>query len=98
MGWQNKVLVVLVVYFIGFATAIYALAPVNTQAAGPTVPKNQPQSFSHSLLKSDEFALKFSSGLRSCLKVGSKAAVQTGELIKQKIAISKDNSKNSDQP
>ena len=93
MGWQNKVLVVLIVYFIGFATAIYALAPVSTQAAGPTVPKNQPQSFSHSLLKSDEFALKFNSGMRTCLKAGSDAAIRTGEFIKGKMASNKDDSK-----
>jgi hypothetical protein len=90
MGWQNKVLAVLIVYFIGFATAIYALAPVSTQTAGPTVPKNQPQSFSHSLLKSDEFAVKFNSGMRSCLKAGSDAAIRTGELIKSKMASNKD--------
>ena len=93
MGWQNKVLVVLIVYFIGFATAIYALAPVSTQAAGPTVPKSQSQSFSHSLLKSDEFALKFNSGMRTCLKAGSAAAIRTGEFIKDKMASDKDASK-----
>jgi hypothetical protein len=92
MGWQNKVLAVLIVYFIGFATAIYALAPVNTQAAGPTVPKNQPQSLSHSLLKSDEFALKFNSGMRTCLKAGSNAAIRTGEFIKGSMASDKDTS------
>lgn len=95
MRWQNKVLVVLIVYFIGFATAIYALAPVSTQAAGPTAPKNQPQSLSHSLLKSDEFALKFNSGMRSCLKAGSDAAIRTGEFIKGKMASDKDVSKNT---
>ena len=84
----------LIVYFVGFATAIYALAPVNTQAAGPTVPKNQPQSFSHSLLKSDEFAVKFNSGIRTCLKAGSDAAIQTGEFIKEKMASNKESSKN----
>ncbi|MDO8302653.1 MAG: hypothetical protein Q7T18_05380 [Sedimentisphaerales bacterium] len=94
MGWRNKVLVVLIVYFIGFATAIYALAPVSTQAAGPTVPNSRSQSFSHSLLKSDEFALKFNSGMRTCLKAGSDAAMRTGEFIKGKVASSKDTSKN----
>ena len=93
MGWQNKVLVVLIVYFIGFATAIYALAPVNTQAAGPTVPNSQPQSFSHSLLKSDEFAVKFNSGMRTCLKAGSDAAIRTGEFIKDTMASDKETSK-----
>jgi hypothetical protein len=94
MRWQNKFLVVLIVYFIGFATAIYALAPVSTQAAGPTAPKSQPQSVPYSLLKSDEFALKFNSGMRSCLKAGSDAAIRTGEFIKGKMASKKDASKN----
>jgi hypothetical protein len=96
MGWQNKVLVVLIVYFIGFATAIYALAPVSTQAAGPTVPKGHSQSFSDSLLKSDEFALKFNSGMRTCLKAGSDAAMRTGEFIKGNFALNKESSKNTD--
>jgi hypothetical protein len=93
MGWRNKVLVVLIIYFAGFATAIYALAPVRTHAAGPTEPNNQPKSFPHSFLKSDEFALSFNSGMRTCLATGVNAAVKTGELIKQKFASNKETPK-----
>ena len=93
MGWQNKVLVVLTVYFVGFATAIYALAPVSTHAAGQTSPNGHSQSFSHSVLKSDGFAQSFNSNMRSCLKAGSDAAVRTGEFIKQRLASDKETAK-----
>ena len=92
MSWRNKVLVVLIVYFAGFATGIYALAPANTQAAGPTEP-NQPKSFPHSFIKSDEFAKSFNSEMHTCIKAGSDAVVRTVEFIKHITASKKENSK-----
>ena len=88
MGWRNKVIVVLIVYFAGFATAIYALAPSSIQAAGQTEP-NQPKSFSHSFLKSNEFAMSFNSGMRTCIKAGSEAA----DYVKEKIMSDKETAK-----
>jgi hypothetical protein len=85
MGWRNKLLVVLLVYFAGFATAIYCLAPARIQAAGQTEP-NQQKSFPHSLSNSNDFAQSFNSGMRKCLAVGSDAAVQIGEYLKQKFS------------
>jgi hypothetical protein len=90
MGWRNKVLVVLVIYFAGFATAIYALAPACIQAAGQTVPSNQPRSFSHSFVKSNDFAMSFNSGIQTCIQTGSDAALRTGEFIKQKLSSHKE--------
>jgi hypothetical protein len=92
VSWRNKVLVVLIVYFAGFATGIYALAPANTQAAGLTEP-NQPKSFPHSFLKSDEFAKSFNSVMQSCIKAGSDAAARIGEFIKEKTTAKKEASK-----
>jgi hypothetical protein len=88
MGWRNKLLIVLIVYFAGFATAIYSLAPASTEAAGPTEP-NQPKSFPHSFLNSNDFAMAFSSGMRNCINAGSYAA----DYIKQKLASDKGVSK-----
>jgi hypothetical protein len=88
MGWKNKVLIVLIVYFAGFATAIYALAPANVQAVGQTVP-NPPKSFPHSFLKSDEFATSFNSGMRACIDAGSEAA----KYVAQKFPQNKDTPK-----
>lgn len=94
MGWKNKVLVVLIVYFMGFATAIYALAPASTKATGPIEP-NHPKSFSQSFAKSDDFAGSFNSGMRKCLAAASAAAVRTGEFIKTKLASNKETRKNA---
>jgi hypothetical protein len=85
MCWRNKLLVVLVVYFAGFATAIYCLAPVRIQAAGQTEP-NQQKSFLQTSTNSNDFTQSFNSGMRKCLAVGSDAAVQAGEYLKQKFS------------
>lgn len=82
MGWRNKLLVVLFVYFAGFATAIYALAPASTKAAAGQTEPNQPKSFPHSLLQSNNFALAFNSGMRTCINAGFSAA----DYLKQKFA------------
>jgi len=85
---------VIIIYFAGFATAIYCLAPAGTKAAtGQTEPKNQPMSFSPAVLNSNEFAQSFNSGMRTCLAAGSRAAVQTGEYIKQTFYSDKETAK-----
>ena len=88
MGWRNKVLIVLIAYFAGFATAIYVLAPARMQAVGQTVP-NQPKSFPHSYMKSDDFAASFNSGMRACINAGADAA----KYISEKLSSNKETSK-----
>ena len=79
-GWRTKFIFLLVVYFAGFATAIYCLTPV---------PENQvsqagEKSFAFSAVKSDEFAQSFNAGMHKCLDFGKKVAWRTGKFIKQK--------------
>jgi len=81
-GWRIKLIFLLIVYFAGFATAVYCLSPV---------PENQgvvscEKSFSYSMIKSDEFAKSFNSGMHKCFAFAKSAAIRTGELIKQKLA------------
>ena len=80
-GWRIKLVFLLVVYFAGFATAIYCLAPV---------PENQANhsgetSFVNSALKSDELAQSFNVGMHKCIDFGRDAAWRTGRFIKQKL-------------
>jgi hypothetical protein len=82
-GWRGKIIFLLVIYFAGFATAIYCLAPVPEDQANRSAEK---RGFAHSLLKSDEFAKSFSSGMHKCINYGKDAASRTGEFIKQKLA------------
>jgi hypothetical protein len=80
-GWRSKFIFLLIVYFAGFATAIYCLAPVpENQAYGPCE-----KSFASSALKSDEFAQSFNAGLHRCLDFGKIAAQQAYGFVKQKL-------------
>jgi len=78
-GWRNKLIFLLVVYFFGFATAVYCLAPVPQNTGNRTGEK----SFAHSALKSDEFATAFNEGLHKLINFSKSAALRTANLIKQ---------------
>jgi len=80
-GWRMKFVFVLAVYFVGFATAIYCLAPVSQDQSSP---QNCEKSFAYSALKSDEFAKSFSAGMHRCLDYAKDAAERAGKFIKQK--------------
>ncbi len=78
-GWRNKLIFLLVVYFFGFATAIYCLAPV-PQNRGHRTGKS---SVAHSAFKSEEFAMAFNEGLHKVINFSKSAALHTADLIKQ---------------
>ncbi len=77
--WRNKFIFLLIVYFAGFATAIYCLAPV-TDKSYPSDKKG----FAHSAVKSDEFAKSFNIKMREYLDYGKDAAHRAGVYLKQK--------------
>ena len=81
MRLRGKLVFMLIVYFAGFATAIYTLAPV---------PENQASQFrensvKYSALKSDEFAQSFNTGMHKCLDFSKDFACRMGKYIKQKF-------------
>jgi hypothetical protein len=80
-GWRIKFIFLLIVYFSGFATAIYCLAPA---------PENQSnradqESFFNSALKSDDFAQSLNSGMRRCIDFGKDAGLRVSKFLKQKL-------------
>jgi len=79
--WATKLVFFLIVYFAGFATAIYTLAPVPENR----VHKSNEKSFIHSPIKSDEFAKSFNQGMHNCVDFGKNAACRAGKFIKQKL-------------
>jgi len=81
-GWRIKFLFLLVVYFAGFATAIYCLAPVPQGRACQT---NDEKNFVCSVFKSDEFAKSFNTAMHKCIDFGKDAASRAGRFIKQKL-------------
>lgn len=80
-GWRTKFTFLLIVYFAGFATAIYCLAPV------PESQRRQPceRTFAYSALKSDEFTQSFNAGMDKCLAFVKDVAWRTGKYAKQKV-------------
>ena len=94
-GWRTKFVFLLIVYFGGFATAIYTLAPVpenkaNAYANSSFLRSNKAgetgeKSSVFSALKSDEFAKSFNTGIHKCIEFAKDAAWRTAKFIKQKI-------------
>ena len=80
-GWRGKFIFLLIVYFAGFATAIYCLVPVPENQIGQPCEK----SFVNSVFKSDEFAQSFNTGMHKCIDFGKAAALRAGRFIKQKL-------------
>jgi hypothetical protein len=79
-GWRTKLVFLLIVYFAGFATAIYCLAP----APEGRYLEDGEMGFGYSILKSDEFARSFNEGMHKCIDFGRTAARGAGELIRAK--------------
>jgi len=80
-GWRSKLVFMLVVYFAGFATAVYALSPAPEGKTDGAEQKTMIDSF----LKSDNFAESFNSGLHKCVELGKEAVLKSGKYIKEKI-------------
>ncbi len=78
-GWRNKLIFLLVVYFPGFATAVYCLAPASQDTGNQSVEK----SFANLTFKSEEFATAFNEGLHKLIDFSKSAALRTADLIKQ---------------
>lgn len=81
-GWRIKFLFLLIVYFAGFATAVYCLAPV---PEGQACESDDEKSFLDSALKSDDFAKSFNTGMHKCIDFGKNAVSHTAKFIKQKL-------------
>ncbi len=80
-GWRIKFIFLLMVYFAGFATAIYCIAPVPENQSSKSCEK----SFAFSALKSDEFAKSFNSGMHKCIAFSKEAALRAVKILKQKL-------------
>jgi len=80
-GWRTKFIGMFIVYFAGFATAIYTLAPA---PEGKVNQASDKTSSIYSALKSDDFAESFNSGIHKCLAFGKDAALRTAKFIKEK--------------
>lgn len=82
MGWRSKFVFVLIVYFAGFATAIYCLAPAPETAKGATP---QGRGLFDSAFKSDQFARSVNTGVHKCVDLGKEAAVRAAKVMQEKV-------------
>ncbi|MHC4325044.1 MAG: hypothetical protein ACYSUX_12335 [Planctomycetota bacterium] len=80
-GWRTKFIFMLIVYFAGFATAIYMLAPAPEGDAHQSYSKNSASAG----FQSEEFVESFNSGMHKCLAFSKNAACRTAEFIKEKL-------------
>jgi hypothetical protein len=78
--WRNKLIFLFIVYFAGFASAIYCLAP----APDAKAIKSSKKGFAYSALKSDDFAKSFNVSMHKCLYYGKYAAKRFSNFLKQK--------------
>lgn len=80
-SWRSKLIFVLIVYFSGFATAIYTMAPA------PEKPTHQPgaKDLTYAAFKSDEFAKSFNDGMHKCIDFGKDFAWRAAKLMKEKL-------------
>ena len=85
-GWRSKFIFTLLVFFAGFATAIYTLAPAPEDKAIGHSDKNSPQA----KFNSEEFVKDFNSGIHKCLEFGKEAAQRTAKLLKEKLKEMRD--------
>jgi hypothetical protein len=81
MGWRTKFVFLLIVYWAGFATAVYCLAPTPEQKSG------QPTQLAQmgSALKSQEILKSFNSGMHKCIGFSKEAAAEAAKLLQTKI-------------
>ena len=80
-GWRSKFIFLCIVYFAGFATAIYMLAPQPENQANQSGVADG----THINFDSQEFVKSFNSGMHKCLDFGKVAALRTAKFIKEKV-------------
>jgi hypothetical protein len=81
MGWRTKLVFLLIVYFAGFATAVYCLSPAPEQ--GPD--QSLQLAAIPSAVKSQELAKSVNSGIHKCVDLGREAAAELAKRIREEI-------------
>ena len=81
MGWRMRLVFTLIVYFAGFATAVYLIAPTPETGTRASTGRNSASSG----LKSDELMRSLQAGMGKCVDLGKDMAARAAELIKNKL-------------
>lgn len=86
-GWRKKMLVVLVVYFAGFATAIYTLAPAGAETVSSSYSNHGGDRYAQSSVNVDVDAAveRVKSGMQKLIGFAEDKASKVGSIIKLKL-------------
>ena len=85
MGWRTRFISLLIVYFAGFATAIYMLVPGSESEERAAVYERSDKTLDLPEFKSEEFAKSFKTSMDKCLHFSKDTAIRAGNFIKEKI-------------
>ena len=89
--WRSKLLLALIIYFAGFATAIYYLAPADAKAnTGGTRAGGFGFSSQASESESAEFGKVAGASMRKLVTFAEEKAIRLGEIIKRELAEQKE--------
>ncbi len=83
--WRSRMLLGLTMYFAGFATAIYALAPAPESAGNSDAVAYHSRIGSELNSRSEKFAIVFNSQMRKCLSFAEEKVVEVSEVVKAKL-------------
>lgn len=82
IGFRTRFFLILMVYFAGFATAVYILSPApNPGEGGPTQAKNL-----KGAVNSEQFTQAINTGMHKCVNLGKDIADRASVLIREKLA------------
>ncbi len=84
MKLRTTIILMLIIYFAGFATGIYTLAPA------PEHPEQVHESFLNSFIKSDDFAESFNVRLHQCIDFARENAARLVEFARKNSEQSDD--------
>ena len=88
MGWRGKFIFLLLIYFAGFATAVYHLGPQPTQATQQVDQEYQSKSFtdfSASAIDSDRLLNTLNTSMHKLAGLTKDLSIKATNYIKQKI-------------
>ena len=83
-GWRSKLIFLFTIYFAGFATAIYTLAPTPESDGQATLGGFIRDTESGSRITSKEFVESFNAGMHKCIDFGKEATFHTAKFLKKK--------------
>lgn len=92
MGWRTKFVFLLIVYFAGFATAVYCLAPAPEGEPGATGAKK----LIAKAINSQEFAQSVNSGMHKAIDFSKEAVGKATEIIQEQIEQAQSDAKSED--